>query len=138
MTLVKVLTIFLFAALAISCNDIPIAGTWRPADLPKYPTNANNYNDSLGDLVISPDSTFLFKGAETPDTPRISGFVYGGSLKGTWTRPDAKHIIFLPDNVDKKFSAGFTFTIFTLDKRELVMGAAFPPTKVTPRTFIRQ
>ena len=124
--------------MSISCNYNGVVGTWRPADLPKYPVGPNSYRDSLGDLVISSDSTFLFKGSQIPDSVKINGFIAGGSIKGTWTRPDPKHIILLPDNVDKKFSVGFTFTIFTLDKKKLVVSSTLSPNKMTPRTFIRQ
>jgi len=127
----------LLIPLLFSCNDKNIVGTWRPADLPKYPSHGSSYNDSLGDLVISSDSTFLFKGVRVFDT--LSGFFGGGgSFKGTWSKPDKTHLILLPEKIDKKFSEGFTFTIFALDKQKLIIHATLSPDTMKPRTFLRQ
>src|SRR5205809_8011275 len=97
MTSSKVLISLLLSTVTISCNDYGITGTWKRIDISKYYPRS----DRFGNLVISPDSTFLIKGIDTHDSLNVPGWHSGGSMKGTWTRPDNSHIILLPTDVDK-------------------------------------
>jgi hypothetical protein len=137
MTPAKILVVFFISVLTISCNDQSIIGTWRRTGIKKYyPPSASNQN-SVGDLVISPDSTFLMKGIDTHDTSNVPGWHSGGTMNGTWLQPDKNHIVLLPNDVDKRFASAFTFKIIILNNKNLVIASAFDQDGMTLK-FTRQ
>lgn len=122
MTFSKSLFILVLAVFITACKEYSIIGTWARADRKNY-FAADTTKSNEGDLIISPDSTFLIKGSGKADTVNTPGWHSGSDIRGTWQRPDKNHIILL-DDVAKEYGFTFIYKIIFLDEKNLIIAIA--------------
>lgn len=123
-----------------SCSKYSVIGTWKRTNIQKFYPNQDSAQNSIGNLTLSQNSTFLVKGIDKFDTSNIPGWHTGSDIRGTWQQPDKKHIILLPSDMDRKFESLFNYKIVTLDENNLVIVSVFESDKKKAMTlrFTRQ
>ena len=113
--LIPSLMIILFLC---SCRGTNIIGRWHRTNrqLPGMPEEKSL--ETAGDLILSPDSTFIRKGVAIKDTSLVPGWYAGEDMTGKWS---IKHHFLYLKITDHDLEFGVKYKILRLGKKQLVI-----------------
>ena len=113
--LIPSLIIILFLC---SCRETNIIGTWHRTDrqLPGAPEVKSL--ETAGDLILSPDSTFIRKGVGIKDTSHVPGWYAGEDMTGNWSIK--RHFLYLKI-ADHDLEFRVKYKILRLGKKRFII-----------------